>query len=113
MTSELPVGFESLAPFARRWACDTLEQRLQVRSESTMEEIRAFYDTMLPLVEEAVASIDTDDLNDMPADKARLAKLVLALVQAAVAVEMHGQPTSPGTPYPNSIRVLQGLTPFA
>ena len=108
----LPSGFEELLPFVRKWALDTTEQRLQARSSATMAEIRSFYEAMLPRAEAAIACIDESDLHDLPADKATLAKLVLALAQAAVAIEMHGQPVSPGTPFPNSVRVLQGAAPF-
>ncbi len=53
-------------------------------------------------VENAIAHLDGFDLHALPAREATLALLVLALAQAAVAVEMHGAPVSPGTPYPNT-----------
>jgi hypothetical protein len=56
--------------------------------------------------------IDEDDVHNLPPEKATLAKLVLALAQAAVAVEIHGESRSPGTPYPNSIRLSTGAAPF-
>ena len=108
----LPPGFEALSPFVGQWALDTTEQRLQARSSATMAEIRAFYEAMLPRAEAAIACIDESDLHDLPAANATLAKLVLARAQAAVAIEMHGQPVSPGTPFPNSVRVMQGAAPF-
>lgn len=111
--TDLPAGFETLTPFVSYWARDTTEQRLKARCEAAMEQTQAFYDAMLPLLERAVQCIDESPLHALPADKALLAKLVLAMAQAAVAVEMHRQPVSPGTPYPNSVRVLQGAAPFA
>lgn len=110
--SALPPGFESLAPFVDYWARETTNERIAARCEATMADIRAFYDAMLPEVERAVTCIDEHPLHELPAAHATLAKLVLALAQAAVAVEMHGQPCSPGTPYPNTMRVLQGAAPF-
>lgn len=111
--SVLPAGFEALAPFVAYWARDTTDARLAARCEASMADIQAFYDTMLPLAEPAIALIDTAPLHDLPPPLATLAKLVLALAQAAVAVEMHGQPCSPGTPWPNSVRVPGGPAPFA
>jgi hypothetical protein len=108
----LPPGFEALAPFIDRWAVDTTAARLHARSTASMAEIRAFYDAMLPQAEAAIICIDQHDIRDLPAGHATLAKLVLSLAQAAVAVEMHGQPVSPGTPYPNSVRIPQGIAPF-
>ena len=108
----LPPGFEALAPFVDYWARDTTEQRMCARAEASMPAIQAFYAAMLPLAERAVACIDEDALPDLPPAKATLAKLVLALAQAAVAVEFHGAPRSPGTPYPNSMRVRRGPAPY-
>jgi hypothetical protein len=110
--SPLPAGFESLAPFVAHWAKDTTELRLKARAEASMDENRAFYAAMLPLAEQAINHLETFDLHGLPAAEASLAMLVLALAQAAVAVEMHGEPISPGTPYPNAVRVLQGAAPF-
>lgn len=113
MSATLPEGFECLAPFVEYWARDTLEQRIHARSTAAMADIEAFYAAMLPLTERAVACIDEAPLHALPPSRATLAKLVLSLAQAAVAVEMHRAPCSPGTPYPNSLRVVQGPPPYA
>lgn len=110
--SALPAGFESLEPFVAYWARDTTDGRLQARAEASMAQNQAFYDAMLPLAEPAITHLEAFDLHALPAPEATLARMVLALAQAAVAVEMHGQPISPGTPYPNTVRVLQGVAPF-
>ena len=109
----LPPGFESLAPFVDYWACATTEARLRARCEARMEDIQAFYDAMLPLAEAALDCLDGAPLEALPDDLATLAQLVLSLAQAAVAVEMHGQPRSPGTPWPHSVRVPGSAAPFA
>jgi hypothetical protein len=112
MTCGLPDGFESLEPFVARWARDSFAERLHARCESDMDEIRAFYDAMLPLAPAAIARIDREPLASLSETTAVLARLVLALAQAAIAVEMHGAPRAPGTPYPNQLRVETALFPF-
>ncbi len=108
----LPRGFEALEPFVAQWCCDTSEKRMQVRCEADMGEIRSFYNSMLEHADEAFDLIERYPLGDMPEDVARLAKLLLGLAQASVAVEIHGQPRAPDTPYPNSIRLVRSTSPF-
>lgn len=108
----LPAGFEALQPFVYKWAGDTSLERMTTRAEAEYGEIRGFYDVMVERAEEAIAFIDQYPLKEMPEEVENLAKLVLALCQAAVAIEMHGQPRAPGTPYPNSIRLTRGMSPL-
>lgn len=109
----LPPGFESLEPFAAYWARPTSNGRLAARCEASMADIQAFYDAMLPLAPNALALLDATPVHEYPPPLATLAQLMLSLAQAAVAVEMHGQPRSPNTPWPNSVRVLGAAAPYA
>ena len=110
--SPLPPGFEALEPVVSYWAVATTEGRLRARAEASMDEIRAFYDAMLPLADAAMNHVDAYGLADLSPERTCLAALVLSLAQAAVAVEIHGAPRAPGTPYPNSLRVLRGAPPL-
>jgi hypothetical protein len=111
-TGPLPPGFEALEPFVLHWAIGTTEGRLRARAEASMDEIRAFYDAMVPLADAAMNHVDAYGLADLSPERTCLATLVLSLAQAAVAVEIHGAPRAPGTPYPNSLRVLRGAPPL-
>lgn len=108
----LPPGFEDLVPFVDYWAGETTQERIHARATASMETIRAFYDAMTERAEAALQYVEQFPLNQMPEDAARLYRLVLALGQAHVAVEIHGQPRAPGTPYPTGIRILRGPAPF-
>ncbi|MGD9812392.1 MAG: hypothetical protein AB7U35_13850 [Sphingobium sp.] len=112
ITRMLPGGFEELERFVDKWAVDTTAMRIDVRSTSTMSEIRDFYDAMVPRAAEAMALIDQNSLHDLPEDLATLCKLVLALAGAATAIEIHGEPTAPGSPYPSGIKLVRGTQPF-
>lgn len=108
----LPKGFDDLEPYVEKWAKDTTEERMAVRAESSMEEIREFYDIILERADEAMTLIDEYPLDDLPEDVARLCKLVLALGPCAMAVEVIGQPRVPRTPYPHGVELTRGTPPF-
>lgn len=108
----LPPGFEELQPFVVHWAGATTNDRVHARSTLPLEEIRAFYDAMLPRVEAAMDHIDAIGLHQLPEDAATLARLVLALGQASIAIEVHGAALAPGTHYPHGIVLERGPPPF-
>lgn len=111
-TSALPEGFEDLLPFVEKWAKETTEERMTVRAESSMEDIRDFYDTILPRADEAMTLIDQYPFDNLPADVACLCQLVLALGPCAMAVEVIGQPRVPRTPYPHGVELVRGTPPY-
>jgi hypothetical protein len=92
MTNQLlPDGFEDLAGFVA-WALATERERNNKRITSTMAEIRAFYDAMLPRTQAIVAHLDQFALGEMPAAEARLLNMLLSLAEVANAVEIFKQP---------------------
>lgn len=105
----LPRGFEDLEGFVDHWAGATTSARLAARCALDMPEIRRFYDAMVPRAEDALAYLEILPMSNLPDDAKRLLALVLALAQAHIAVEIHGAPRAPNTPWPNSIRVTAGL----
>ena len=111
-TALLPPGFASLEPFVAYWARETTVDRLAARNEASMEEIRAFYDAMVENAEAAFAHIEAIGIEALPEDAARLARLLLALAQAAMAVEIHRAPRAPGTPWPYDIALERSAQPF-
>ena len=110
--SILPSGFEDLVPFVDKWAVKTCHERWMIRSASSMEEIRSFYDAMYSRAEDALTLLDRYPLDKHPPEVERLAELLLALGQASIAVEMHGQPRSPHTVWPHNIRMKHGPWPL-
>jgi hypothetical protein len=108
----LPAGFEALEPFVAQWAGDTTADRMKARCEADMAEIQTFYDAMIQHGEAAMRAIAVHPLGTLPPAFATLSKLLLALAQASIAVELYGQPRAPDTPYPNSIALVRGTAPF-
>ena len=102
----LPQGFEELEEFVAYWAVAGQDARRYQRSDTTMDEIRRFYDAVYPRAEEALTYLDGFPLRAMPGPEQRLLRLVLSLAQASMAVEIHGQARVPDSPWPNEMAIL-------
>src|SRR5690348_4990614 len=50
----LPSGFESLEPFVADWVLPDAVARMSKRQASTMDEIRRFYDAIIPIGDKAL-----------------------------------------------------------
>lgn len=87
----LPVDFRDLEPWTA-WSLETEKQRSDKRLQSTMEELKALYDAVLPRAEAALAYLEKFPLDAMPADARRLFLLTLSLAEVAPAIELFGQP---------------------
>ena len=106
----LPEAFMDLSPFvAYRAVAGQNERRFQ-RSDTTMAEIKRFYDAMYPRADAAMRYLDAFPLRDMPGPEARLMRLVLSLAQASIAVEIHGEARVPRSPWPNTVRIISNET---
>jgi len=103
----LPAGFEELEPFVDQWCLKSTQERHARREGASMEDIRRFYDAMLVKAPAAIAYLEGKPFDALPDDEQRLMYLLLALGHVAVAVEVHGQPRAPHTPYPHRVRLTQ------
>lgn len=109
--TSLPKGFDALGPFVAYWVRDSNDERRAARSTAEMDDIRAFYDTVVALAADAIAYLEQFPLDNMPDDATRLFKLMLAMNHAAIAVEMHGAPRAHDSPWPAPVRVAKGPWP--
>jgi hypothetical protein len=103
----LPAGFEELEPFVDQWCLKGTQERHTRRESASMADIRRFYDAMLAKAPAAIALLDGKPFDRLAYDEQRLMCLLLALGHVAVAVEVHGQPRAPHTPYPHRVRLTQ------
>jgi hypothetical protein len=113
-TSErrLPPGFEDLEKYVAYWGEKTSQERWQRRSAASMEDIRIFYDAMLARAEDALAHLDQHDIDNLPEDAAQLSCLLFSLANCSMAIELHGMPRAPFSPFPHGVRVLKGAWPL-
>jgi hypothetical protein len=93
----VPAEFEELEPFAERWALATERERWEARLSSTMDELQAFYDVMLPRCTDAMAYCDQFPLHDMPEQPVNLLRMIYSFVLISFAVELWRQPHVPDT----------------
>jgi hypothetical protein len=88
---QFPTPFADLEPVAA-WALATEGQRARKRRDSTIKEIRAFYDVVLPRMDAIIEYLNQFPLENMPDDAQRLLHLTLSLAEVAPAVELFNQP---------------------
>ena len=110
MNTQLPSEFSDLEQFAQ-WALPTCVERNKKRVESSMSEINAFYNAMLPRVEKALAYLDQFSLQEMPQDAQRLMFLSLALAEVSIAVELFHEPKVTGGCDPSLFVTVYDLNP--
>lgn len=93
MNSLLPAAFADLEHLVSEWAIEDGHQRYLKRVNSSMEELKAFYDEMFPRGKEAIDYIDQFDYQQpLPEDAANLRNLIYSLITVAMAVEVWKQP---------------------
>ena len=90
--SSLPQGFEQLETFVGDWVLPDAVARMKKRQSSTIEDIRRFYEAMLPIGEAALAYLRQFELGALAPEAERLLKLMLALAEVAPAVEWYNDP---------------------
>jgi len=94
--SPLPDAFAELAPFLD-WALPSADARQTRRRTATRQEIRAFYDAVLPRTEAMLAAVDAHPLGKLPEEMRPLYYLALSLAEVAPHIELYGG--APGVPY--------------
>lgn len=93
MTAILPQEFSQLEHLVPEWAIEDGHERYLKRVNTSMTDIQAFYDTVFPRAEEAVAYIDKFDYSEsLPEDVANLRNLLYSLITVSLAVELWKQP---------------------
>ena len=93
----LPPEFSDLEPFAREWCLASEPERYAKRLASSMDEMQAFYDALIPRAEEAIVYLEKFPLHDLPDDAQRLLHLLYSLIMVSFPVEIWRQPYLPDT----------------
>ena len=85
-----PKPFEDLAPFVD-WALETERARTEKEAGASMDEVRAFYDAVLPRLDAMIDHLEGVSVGEMPAPERRLYLIALSLVEVANRVEKYKQ----------------------
>ena len=88
----LPAGFEDLLPLAD-WSLETMDERRDKRAGSTMEDIEAFYDALLPRMDAVLEHLAATPMEGIDPQSEALLNLTMSLAEIAPAVELFGEPT--------------------
>lgn len=86
--SSLPADFTALEPFVVQWALRTSAERDRARTSSSPEEREAFYAVAQPLLEAALAHLDSFPVKQLGEKEQRLMDLMLSLAHVSLAVEV-------------------------
>ena len=92
----VPAGFEALGAFAR-WNLATADERYKARREATSEDLRAFYDGVLPHIEAILDACDAYPLGELPESHRSIFNIALSMAEIAPHVEFYRG--APGVPY--------------
>ena len=92
MSAVLPEQFAQLEHLVPEWAIEDGHTRYVKRVNSSMEQIRAFYDEVFPHAEAAVAYLNAFDYQQpLPEDASNLRNLLYSLITVSLAVELWKQ----------------------
>ena len=89
--SALPQGFSELEPFVAEWALPARAQRYEARLSKPYEELVTFYDAVAPRAEDAIAYLNTLDIDALPDDATRLLQLLYSMILVSYAVNVFKQ----------------------
>jgi hypothetical protein len=92
-TAQLPQKFASLAMFTDMWALPTRAERFRQRVTARFDDVKAFYDAMLPQMDDIVAHLNTFPIAErgkLPGAESNLLFLALSFMEVALAVECFG-----------------------
>lgn len=84
----VPEAFEDLTPWLD-WALQTERARTEKGVASSMEDIRALYDTALPRLKAIIRYLEDFRVGDMPSPARNLYLISLSFVEIANLVELH------------------------
>lgn len=102
----LPNGFGDLAPWVADWALGNESERNRKRITSTMDELRAFYDAVLPRVEAAMLHLKPIAFDALsPADR-NLLHLSLMFMEVAGSIEVFFAVDVPNSFEPERFHIL-------
>ena len=94
MTENLPLpdSFSDLVGLCAAWCLADSNARSAARVAAGMDEIRTFYDALIPHAERALSYLSDKQLGQLDAADSNLLKLLLALAEIGPAIEWFGQP---------------------
>lgn len=91
----LPAGFEDLAKYYPDWYHATERDRNRKRVNSSMAELKDYYDAFMPRIKEIAAYLDKFPIDAMPPREGNLLRLAMMAMEVAPAIEYLNVPDVP------------------
>lgn len=91
----LPSGFADLERWAGTWVLDTERERRDLRCQSEMAALDAFYQALLLRMDAIILHLNAFPLDALPGPEQNLLKLGQAFLEVAPAVELFHAPEVP------------------
>ena len=92
MTVKLPDEFSDLQGFVSEWALEYRRDRYKKRYTSSIEDIRIYYDAIMPRMEAIVDHLNQFSVDDIPKASEPLLYMSLSGVEISRAVELWNAP---------------------
>jgi hypothetical protein len=93
--SALPEAFAELDCWVADWGKPIRAERYAARLSKPFDELVQFYDAIAPRAEDAIAYLDTLDINALPDDAVTLLHLLYSMILVSYAVNVFKQPRIP------------------
>jgi hypothetical protein len=87
MANLFPEEFADLEAVGGPWAVASYEQRYRKRLRSSMEELEAFYNAVLPRAKQILAYCDSFDMRNPPDQVKALLNMLYSLIAVSSPVE--------------------------
>lgn len=91
----VPEAFGDLEGYLEKWAKPTFHERYKQRVASSQEEIKTFYEAMLPRMDELTGYLNRFAPGQLPPSLQPLFFLACSFMDIAAAVEIYEQPDVP------------------
>ncbi len=91
----LPPAFADLEQWVGTWALDTERARRDLRCQSEMAALEAYYHALLPRMEALIQHLNGFPLDALPPPESNLLKLGQSFLEVAPAVELFHAPQVP------------------
>jgi|GEM_PF-431622 len=85
---ELPSEFDDLSGFVPQWVLPSEEERFRKLHSVSLEELRAFYDVMLPRLPAIMDYLGQFKLHDLPVPARTLFDLALTFVETSHPIDL-------------------------
>jgi hypothetical protein len=93
MTTQFPKGFEQFAPLAPEWILNDNLERQRKRANSTLAQVKAFYDAVFPHMDRVLAYLNTRPMDNLSDADRTLYRLTATWMEISHPIDLHWKDT--------------------